>query len=351
MTAQTDSRVLTHRIGADGLFVLRVDFGDIRIRGIDGEVATVRAADGEPLDGLEVEPGERSLAIRSRRSADLLGSDFLDFARRGRGRGRARGPARDLQLEIPAGATVVVEGASADVDVRGMHGDQRYRSASGDLVLADVRGSLTIEAVSGDVEVGADGPVSITARTVSGDLEVRAGSIAELHATTTSGDLRVSGKFDGNGPFAIETVSGDGTLAPVNDVRVEAKTITGDIDSDRPSRREDTDGRRVLIVGAGGPTITFRSTSGDLRIIAPTGPTPVTAPTPVDPPAPAGPPSPAAPPTATPIPPAPPSDDDDRRLGILRDLERGEIDVAEAGLRLEALDVDAAAAALERDDA
>ena len=81
MTAQTDSRTLTHRIGADGLFVLRVDFGDIRIRGIDGEVATVRAADGQPLDGLEVEPGERSLAIRSRHSADFLGSDFLDFAR------------------------------------------------------------------------------------------------------------------------------------------------------------------------------------------------------------------------------------------------------------------------------
>ena len=83
-------------------------------------------------------------------------------------------------------------------------------------------------------------PLKIKARTVSGDFTVRAGSIGELHATTTSGDLRVSGRFDGNGPFAIETVSGDGTLAPVNDVRVEAKTITGDIDSDRPSRREDT---------------------------------------------------------------------------------------------------------------
>ena len=77
----------------------------------------------------------------------------------------------------------------------------------------------------------------------------------------------------------------------------------------------------------------------------------MTTPTPVDPPAPAEPPSPAAPPTATPIPPAPSSDDEDRRLGILRDLERGDIDVAEAGLRLEALDVDADAAAVERDDA
>jgi hypothetical protein len=201
---------------------------------------------------------------------------------------------------------------------------------------------LSIEAVSGDIEIGADGPVKIAARTVSGDLTVRAGSIAELQATTTSGDLRVSGRFDGNGPYAIETVSGDGTLAPVNDVRIEAKTITGDIDSDRPSRREDTDGRRVLIVGAGGPTITFRSASGDLRVVAATPPTPTEPPTPIEPPTPASAPT-------TPAPSA--SEDDDPRLGILRELERGEIDVAEAGLRLEALDIEADSAAVERNDA
>jgi Toastrack DUF4097 len=348
MTTRTENGVLSHRIGTDGLFVLRVHFGDIRIRGIDGEVATVRAADGQPLEGLEIEPGERSLAIRSPRSAEFLPPDFLDFARRGR-RGRARGLARDLQVEIPAGATLVVEGASADLDVRGMHGDQRYRSASGDLVLADVRGSLTIEAVSGDVEIDADGPAKITARTVSGDLTVRAGSIPELQATTTSGDLRVAGRFDGEGPYAIETVSGDATLSPVNDVRVEAKTITGDIDSDRPARREDADGGRVLIVGAGGPTITFRSTSGDLRVVAAMPPGPAEPPSPAALPAPAEPPTPAEPRTPTPLPPI--IDTDDPRLGILRELERGEIDVEEAGRRLEELDLEADAAAEDREDA
>ena len=104
-----------------------------------------------------------------------------------------------------------------------MHGDQRYRSASGDLVLADVRGSLTIEALSGDIEIDTDGPSTITARTVSGDVDLRAGSLAELRATTTSGDLHITGRFDGEGPYAIVTVSGDATLAPANDVRVEAR--------------------------------------------------------------------------------------------------------------------------------
>jgi len=328
MTTQTND-VMSHRIGADGLVVLRAHDGRITLRGVAGVDATIRATDGAPLDSLEIEPGERSLAIRPRGGIDLLGPDFLAFGRRDHGRRRWR--AKDLHLEIPAGATVIVEGASADIDVRGLHGDQRYRSASGDLVLRDVRGSLTIEAVSGDIELAADGPATIAARTVSGDLDLRAASLAKLRATTTSGDLRISARFDGAGPYAIETISGDATLSPGNDVRIEAKTITGDIDSELPSRRDDRDSRRALIIGAGGPTITFRSASGDLRVVA----TAPAAPGPSTPQTPATPPDPLAQPDApTPV----PAPDDDARLGILRSLERGDIDVTEARHRLEALD-------------
>ena len=326
MTTQTND-VVSHRIGADGLVAIRAHDGHITLHGVAGDDATIRAADGASLDTLEIERGERSLAVRPRGGIDFLGPDFLIFGRR----------AKDLHLEIPAGATVIVEGASADIDVRGLHGDQRYRSASGDLVLHDVRGSMTIEAVSGDVELAADGPATIAARTVSGDLDLRAGSVGALRATTTSGDLRLSARFDGAGPYAIETVSGDATLAPGDDVRIEAKTITGDIDSDLPSRRDDGDGRRALVIGVGGPTISFRSASGDLRVVAttPPAPRPETSPTLPTPPAP---PDPVAPP------PVSVADHDDARLGILRDLERGDIDVHEAGRRLEELDIEASAA-------
>jgi hypothetical protein len=344
MTTQTQDGVLSHRIGPDGLLVLRLHDGRIRLRGVSGEVATVRRADGGPLEGLEIEPGERSLSIASRR-----GLDFVAFGRRKRAHGRGR--TEDLQVEVPSGAAIIVEGASADVDVQGTHGDQRYRSASGDLVLAGVQGSLTIEAVSGDVQIGTDGPATVTARTVSGDLDLRAGSIAQLKATTTSGDLHITARFDGDGPYEIETVSGDATLAPANDVRIEARTITGDIDSDLPSRRDDAGGRRALIIGSGGPTITFRSTSGDIRVVATTGPTPVAQSTPAAPPAPpVAPPAPVAPPTtATP---GAATEADDARLAILRDLESGDIDVAEAGRRLEAFDAEEPGAgyAAEEDD-
>ena len=329
MTTQTQDGVVSHRIGPDGLVVVRVHDGDIRVRGVTGDLATVRAADGEPLNGLDIESGDRSLSIATQR-----GPDFFGISRRDGGRGRGR--TKHLHLEVPAGATVVVEGASADLDVRGLHGDQRYRSASGDLVLADVSGSLTIEAVSGDIEVDADGPASVTARTVSGDLDLRAGSLTGLRATTTSGDLHIAGRFDGSGPYAIETVSGDARLAPANDVRIEARTIAGDIESELPSHRDDTAGRRALIVGKGGPTVTFRSTSGDLRVVAIRAAAPA-------PPAPPEPPEPTAPPVRIQSETA--RNEDDARLEVLRELERGEIDVAEAGRRLEALDIGPPAAA------
>jgi hypothetical protein len=322
MTAETHDALVSHRIGRDGLLNLRVHDGRVTIRGVDGDTATIRAADGESTEGLDVEPGDGSLSIRARGGPDLLalGLDPTRLGRRDRDRKGGRGRAKDLVLEIPAGATVVVEGASADVDVQGMRGDQRYRSASGDLVLRDVRGSLTIEAVSGDIEVSADGPARIAARSISGDLIILAGSVPELRATSTSGDLDITARFDGVGPYAIETVSGDATVAPIDGgLRIEPRTITGDIDSDLPSRREDADGRRAMIIGDGGPTLSFRSTSGDLQIVAATADLParlMSPPTPADDPAP----------------------EDDARLEILRALERGDLGVAEAGRRLEALE-------------
>jgi hypothetical protein len=52
-----------------------------------------------------------------------------------------------------------------------------------------------------------------------------------VQLTTTSGDIEVAGRLDGPGPFAIETVSGDGLLAAAGDVRIEMTSMTGDLQS------------------------------------------------------------------------------------------------------------------------
>ena len=179
---------------------------------------------------------------------------------------------------------------------------------------------------------------------MSGDVELRAGTIRSLRAATTSGDIKVAGRLLGPGPFGVETVSGDGLLAPAGDLRIEMSTLSGDLRSDVEGRSEGGRGHRSLSIGNGGPHFTFRSLSGDLRIVRPTpvGPTgePPSRTIGSDPePAPAiaatGAAAAAAPATVSG---AIATAYDDARLGILRSLERGEIDVAEAGRRLESLD-------------
>lgn len=304
MTTELDATTIDHPIGADGLLVLHLTDGDVRLTGIDGDRVTIRSSDGDALDRLDVERGERSLAVRQR------GRD-----------GRPTSGGVDLTVELPTVATVVVETGAADIVANHLGGDVRLATASGDLSIRDVTGRLAAEAVSGDIQIVARGSIDVVARTVSGDLELRAATIASLRATTTSGDLTIAGRFAGDGPFMIETVSGDASLEPVGDIQVEATTLTGDIHGRGIGHRSSRDPGPIVIGAGGGPTIAFRSTSGDLAItpradataegttIAESAPAPRAAPDRADP-----------------------------SIDILRALEAGEIDVADARRALAELD-------------
>jgi hypothetical protein len=330
MTTDVGSTTYQHALGHDGLFALRLRGGLLRLRAIDGEDATVRSTDGRPLDGLVIDAADRSLSI----SADPADDRLLRRANR----------SPELDIDLPVGTTIVVEVNSADIEATGFHGDQRYHSTSGNVDLRGVHGTLTVEAVSGDVDLITDGPAAITVRTVSGDLALRAGELSALRIVTTSGDLRIAGDVRGDGPFAIESVSGDVVIAPAGGLRLEAKTIAGDIRTDLDARRDEAPGSRALIVAGGGPTLTFRSTSGDLRIVrAATMSAPVPSARPAVPEAPAMPLPPVASnapaqPASTATHPGAPTLPATDPLAILQALERGEIDVAEADRRLTALD-------------
>jgi hypothetical protein len=321
MTTTTAS-MLEHAIGAEGLLAIRLRDGDVRLHGVDGDVVRVRDANGSDLTEMfAVDRGRGSLSLK----AAGRGLEIIVGPRAVR-RGARRSP--ELEIDIPRRATLVIDAASGDIEGDGLVGDQRYRTASGDVVLHAVSGRLSVEAVSGDVEVIATGSADLTARSMSGDVAIRAATLSSLLVNTTSGDMKIAGRLAGAGPFGIETVSGDGLLAPAGDIRIEMTSLTGDLTSDLEGKQVSGRGRRSLTIGSSGPVVTFRSMSGDLRVARPTpigaaaeastGERPGTEPTPAN----------GAIAAAY----------DDARLRILRSLERGEIDVDEAGRRLETLD-------------
>ena len=321
-----NSTTFEHSIGAEGLFVLQLGSGDVRLHGVDGETVRIEDRHGSTLpDGFDIEPGEGSLAVRARK-----GFQFKT------GPGRHTTP--DLDVRVPRRATIVVEASSSDLTAEDLSGEQQFRTASGDIELARVSGTVAVEAASGDVALVATGELRLRARTVSGDLEVRAGRLAEVSAITTSGDLAIAGELAPDGIHKVETVSGDTILALAGGARIEVSTVTGDVSADVPHRSERVEGRRVVVVGDGRARLVASTMSGDVHIVkarahdVPIEPVPALAP-------------PAAAPAPEPAPePASVSDAaiaaayDDARLRILRSVERGEIDVAEAGRRLEALD-------------
>ncbi len=308
MTAQARTDTLDLALAANGEFHLSLPSGDIRIQGHDEEVVRLRELDGQALDELfDIEAQHNRLVLRAR--------EHLRF-------GRSAGDSTDarLRIELPRGATVGVDAGSADIVAVGLVGRQRYKTASGDIRLTEAAGSIGIEAVSGDIRIDAEADVDLEARAVSGDVQVRGGALRSATVTTTSGDIQLDTDLPGPGPYAIQTVSGDASTRQGSSLRVEAKTLTGQIGDaiveafGRGSRRS---------AGGTGPVLSFKSVSGDLQL---TDPQPASG---------------AAASHGAPEPPAPPMELDASepdRLAILRDLEDGRIDVGEAASRLAALD-------------
>jgi DUF4097 and DUF4098 domain-containing protein YvlB len=316
---------IEHKIGPRGRFTLRQASGEISIKGVEGDTVRVRSTDDTALgENFEVETGDGFVELRQHDKAGL-GIRFFS-------RGASGSP--EIAAEVPHGATVFVESASAELQASDLDGTKEFRTASGDVRLTRLAGAVRLETVSGDVDLEGQAPLDLILKSVSGDSRVRVPRLRKLDLSTTSGDVLLDAELHGDGPFEMRSISGDVTIVGRAGFRVEAETITGDMSSDLPSKRESSPGRKVLIVGRPGPTLSFRSVSGDLEIVQPRDAAPPTVPTP----------------PLAPEPPAPPptlgskaaandtTDTDAARLEILRELERGDITVAQATDRLGRLD-------------
>ncbi len=322
MTTTTTSSSLEHAIGPEGLLAIHLRDGELRLRAVDGEVVRIRDVNDHGLGEMfAIETGEGSLSLKSGR-----GLEIVVGPRSIRGGHNRHTP--ELDIEVPRRASGVLEAASGDIEADGLIGDQSYRTASGDITMREVSGKVSVEAVSGDIDIVATGEAEVAVRSVSGDIGLRAARLSAVQLISTSGDMKVAGELIGPGPFTLETMSGDGLFAPAGDVRVEMTTVTGDLTSDLEGKHQAERGRRAFTVGSNGPVVTFRSMSGDLHLARPTRIAQPTA-------------SVALEPSTTERPAvngAIAAAYDDARLRILRSLERGEIDPAEAGRRLETLD-------------
>jgi hypothetical protein len=316
MTDKTTSAPasLEHRIGARGLLIIRQPAGEVAIRGVEGETARVRDLNGRSLsDTFEIVAADGSLELRP---LDQLGG-LLALWR--------RGTSPVLSVEVPHGAGVTVESASADISASDLTGEKRFRSASGDVSLTRLAGAVDVSTVSGEIQIEGQVQLEVLGRTVSGDVAIRLPQARRLDLATTSGDVLVDAEATGSGPFEVRTISGDLTIVARGGLRIESQTMTGDVGGEAMKIVESGRGRKVATVGKGGPTLAFRSVSGDLSVVgsAPASREPEPAPK-----------APADAPSGVPAEPS----GDEARMEVLRALERGEISVTQAGEQLAELE-------------
>jgi DUF4097 and DUF4098 domain-containing protein YvlB len=285
---------IRHHIGAKGTFSLNNVSGDIRIQGVEGGEAIVRARweggrDDRPLP-LDVRRGDGSLSVE-------YGDKNTWFSFRSHG-------SVEFDVRVPFGARVEIQAVSADIESHGLRGDQSYKSVSGDLAIDGSGGRIDANSVSGDVSITAVAPLEANVTTTSGDIEAFAPMFEPVRMKTVSGDMNVRGGFAAGPQHTIESVSGD--------LYVETTTgLTVDTKKGLDFSRKDS---RPMVSGDGRANLRFRSLSGDARLSGFS----------------------AAQPAATPAPPqSPETVNREDSLEILRALERGEIDVEEASRRLE----------------
>jgi hypothetical protein len=209
------------------------------------------------------------------------------------------GGSTDVKMEVPRGATVILKTQEGDIDVSDIaearastsNGDVSLRrvtraveanSNSGDVILRDAGGHVRLNSISGSVEAvnvsAIDEGDFVQAKTVSGDVTLEKIGPSRVEARTISGELNLTGALAPGGHYDFNTTSGDITLTLPESAsfKLDAQVFTsGEISTGFPLKQTGkaapfaqlAAGHLIGIYGSGDATINLISYSGTLRLI------------------------------------------------------------------------------------
>ena len=212
-----------YEVGDEGVGVIEVTSGDVRVSGWDKPHVAVESSKGE---------------VRVQQD----------------------GPTTTISTK-PAGSSDVVAKVPEwlRLQVRGVSGDLRVDNISGGIGLLTMSGDVTASAVRGKSEV----------RTVSGDISLYDCELSSLKLATVSGDSVIESSLDFEGKYEVRSVSGGVRmlLPPGQACTVHSSSVSGSLRCELPHKTEkDGWGKRVVQVNGGGVDLKVRSTSGSLLL-------------------------------------------------------------------------------------
>lgn len=198
------------------------------------------------------------------------------------------GDGSDLEIRVPSGSRLEIDGVSTEIEVDGVAGILMIRSVSGDVDIRGAESGAEINTVSGDVdldggsgrtkvvtvsgEITVDGNATeVSVNAVSGDVELNLGAFDNLRATTVNGSVSVDGRLNSDGHIRAESVNGELTIRlddPV-DVRIDAHAGPGgEIDNSltRDEPRDVFPNQMELRSGDGSALIEVSTVNGEINL-------------------------------------------------------------------------------------
>ncbi len=197
----------------------------------------------------------------------------------------------DLDISVPIGTRVVLEGFSVPFSVRGVKGEVKIETLSGNVVVSDAVGKVNVETVGGNIDISqVDGDVTaeavsgriemtdidgdIESESVSGRIMMNGAKSKSVRAETVSGSVTYNGTFDPTGNYVFKSHSGRLTMGlPANaGATVSLETFNGNVDTDFPvtlesgNSRNGHESRFEFRIGDGRSRIVAETFSGDIRI-------------------------------------------------------------------------------------
>ena len=262
-----------HRPAAlDGVVDIENMAGSIRVTGWDKPEIAVSGKLGRRATGLEFSGGPNRTKIEVETE------------------GNPHGVRSDLDISLPAGSRLRIEGFEATITITGVTGSVQAETVNGTISLTGGAKDVDLQAVNGGVEVAkaqgrikaesVNGPVTVRdssgeleASTVNGPLVVTGGTWEQVRIETVSGSLRFEGALTKRSTLSAETVSGSAEFSFPPDLGADfqVSTFSGDVVNDlgpAPTKQSRYSPEKELTFSAagGGAKITVQTLSGDIRL-------------------------------------------------------------------------------------
>jgi DUF4097 and DUF4098 domain-containing protein YvlB len=173
----------------------------------------------------------------------------------------------DYVIQVPTACDLEIKCVSSDAQIEGLRGSASVKTVSGKVVLQHNQGCIKAASVSGRLDGEAlAGPAYL--ETVSGNIHLKECDLESIEAKSISANLVIQSPLS-QGPYHFKSVSGNVHLVvPLQTgCAVSFKHISGRFECDLPVAHSSVrSGVLSAQVQSGGPEVSFRTTSGKLRI-------------------------------------------------------------------------------------